>query len=73
MLRAIESMEGKHRLLRDVEYRSRVNALMKCAEAALDKNISMFALQNGGQCFGGKSAEGSFRKYGPSAACCGNS
>ena len=71
-VRAIETLEGKHALLKDPDYKSRVNALMKCAEAALATNLTMFALQNGGQCFGGKNAEKTFRKYGPSTACCGN-
>lgn len=44
---------------------------MKCAEVALTQNFAMFALQNGGQCFGGKDAEKTFRKYGTSTACCG--
>ena len=69
--RAIGLLEGNHRLLKDPDYKARVNALMKCAEAALDKSLVMFALQNGGQCFGDKNAEKSFRKYGPSTACCG--
>ncbi|XP_022800377.1 uncharacterized protein LOC111338206 [Stylophora pistillata] len=68
--RAIEKLEGKHPLLKESDYRSRVNALMKCAEVALAKNLPMFALQNGGQCFGGIDTGKTFRKYGPSAACC---
>ncbi|KAL9981496.1 hypothetical protein ACROYT_G010203 [Oculina patagonica] len=70
--RAIEILEGKHRLLKDPDYKSRVNALMKCANAAFDMSLVMFALQNGGQCFGGKDSEKTFRKYGPSTACCGD-
>ena len=67
----MESMEGKHKLLQDVDYKSRVNALMKCAEAAADSNFVIFALQNGGQCFSGQNAERTFRKYGESTSCCG--
>lgn len=69
--RAIELLEGKHRLLKDPDYKVRVNALMKCADAARNMSLVMFAVQNGGQCFGGINAEKSFRKYGPSTACCG--
>ena len=69
----MEILEGKHRLLKDPNYKSRVNALMKCANAALDMRLVMFAVQNGGQCFGGKDAEKTFMKYGPSAGCCGKS
>ena len=57
--------------MKDLDYKNRVNALTKCAEAALNMGLVMFAVQNGGQCFGGKDAEKSFRKYGPSTACCG--
>ncbi|XP_068680124.1 uncharacterized protein [Montipora foliosa] len=71
-VRAMESMEGKHKLLQDVDYKSRVNALMKCAEAAADSNFVIFALQNGGQCFSGQNAERTFRKYGESTSCCGD-
>ena len=70
-VRAIKPLEGQHPLLKDLDYRSRVNALMKCAQVSLEKNLEMFALQNGGQCFGDKNAETSFRKYGPSTGCCG--
>lgn len=68
----MESLEGKHSQLKQHDYKMRVNALMKCAEAADDQDLKLFALQNGGQCFGGKNAENTYRKLGPSTECTGN-
>lgn len=70
--RAMDSLEGKNTQLKHHDYKTRVNALMKCAEAADDQDFKLFALQNGGQCFGGKNAENTYRKYGPSSECGGN-
>ena len=53
----MESLEGKHSHLKQHDYRTRVNALVKCAEAADEQDLKLFALQNGGQCFGGKNDE----------------
>ena len=68
----MESLEGKHSHLKQHDYRTRINALMKCAEAADEQDLKLFALQNGGQCFGGKNDESTYRKHGPSAQCQGN-
>ena len=70
--RAMESLEGKHSHLKQHDYRTRINALMKCAEAADEQDLNLFALQNGGQCFGGKNDENTYRKHGPSAECQGS-
>lgn len=69
--RAIKILEGKHPLLKDTNYKARSNALMKCAEAALDKKYKLFALQNGGQCFGQGDQYDSYKKFGPSIGCKG--
>lgn len=42
---------------------------MKCAEAADENNLKLFALQNGGQCFGGSNNENTYYKYGRSSQC----
>ena len=68
----MESLEGKHSHLKQHDYRTRVNALVKCAEAADEQDLKLFALQNGGQCFGGKNDENTYRKHGPSAECQGS-
>ena len=70
--RAVAPLEGKHPLLKDSNYKARTNALMKCAEVALDKKFKLFALQNGGQCFGQGDQYDSYKKYGPSYGCKGN-
>ena len=66
-------MEKQHPLLYEDDYKSRTNALMKCAEAALDNNFSIFSVQNGGQCFSGKDADRTYMKYGVSTTCKGKS
>lgn len=65
-------MEHKHPLLYEDDYKTRTNALMKCAEAALDNNFTIFSVQNGGQCFSGKDAEQSYMEYGVSKSCKGS-
>ena len=53
----------------DGQYAQRQNAIDKCAVAALKKKYSVFAVQHGGQCFGGSAAEKSFGKHGKSTSC----
>ena len=65
-------MEKKNPLLYEDDYKTRTNALMKCAEVALENNFTIFSVQNGGQCFSGKHAEQSFMKYGVSDSCKGS-
>ena len=69
--RAIPLLEGKSSLLDEVDYKARTNAMMKCAKVAKDMGFKLFALQNGGQCFGGKDAEKTFMKYGVADSCKG--
>ena len=53
----------------DGHYSHRQNAIAKCAVAALKKKYRIFAVQHGGQCFGGATAEETFDKYGKSTSC----
>ena len=69
--RAIPLIEKKHPMLYEDDYKTRTNALMKCAEAALDNNFGIFSVQNGGQCFSGKDADKTYMKYGVSDSCKG--
>ena len=69
--RAIPILEGKSLLLGELDYKARSNALMKCAEVAKSFGLRIFAVQNGGQCFGGKDAERTFMKYGVADSCRG--
>lgn len=69
--RAIPTLEGKSKYLKEVDYKARTNALMKCAKAAKSLGLTMFAVQNGGQCFGGKGADKTYKKYGASVTCRG--
>ena len=66
--RAVQSLEGKDPIL-DGPYRSRKNAIAKCAVAALRKGYSMFAVQHGGWCAASATAPKTFNKYGKSSAC----
>ena len=65
------ALEGKHPLLMDGNGASRANALMKCAEAAWDIGLKVFALQNGGDCMGEDDGERKFMKQGMSTLCHG--
>jgi len=66
--RAIPTIEGKDPIL-DGPYRSRKNAIAKCAIAARRKGFYMFALQHGGWCASSATAEKTFDKYGKSRDC----
>jgi len=70
-IRAVPTLEGNHPLLMDSDYKTRGDPLQKCAEAALEKGLKLFALQNGGQCFGGKTGELRYNIYGKSDGCKG--
>lgn len=69
--KALLSLEGKHPLIMDGHGESRANALMKCAEAAWDLGLKVFALQNGGECMGEHGGERKFMKMGMSSLCHG--
>ena len=67
--RAIRTLEGSaHEALRN-PYKIRRNPITKCAQAAIRAGYSMFAVQNGGQCFASDTAAKTFDKYGKSTAC----
>ena len=68
--RAIPTIEGKDRIL-DGPYRSRKNAIAKCAIAARKMGFHMFAIQHGGWCAASARAEKTFDKYGKSKNCGG--
>ncbi|XP_046840575.1 complement component C7-like [Xenia sp. Carnegie-2017] len=51
---------------------ARTNALMKCAEAALDMKMKIFALQNGGECMAEEDGERKYDHFGMSNLCHGD-
>ena len=53
-------------------YKRRSNPVEKCFQAALSKGYSVFAIQDGGQCFTSKKAIATYKKYGTSSECLGN-
>ncbi|XP_032219271.2 uncharacterized protein LOC5518731 isoform X2 [Nematostella vectensis] len=67
--RALTSLEGEHPLLMDPNYKTRTYAMFKCARAALDKHVTIFGLENGGQCFGTNEGSTKLATYGPSSDC----
>lgn len=56
----------------DGSYMQRAAAIRRCANAAHQLKIDVFAVQNGGQCFGGPEASLSYNKYGNSTRCANN-
>ena len=66
--RAIEILEGRVPIINE-SYYFRNNPIEKCAVAAMTVGYSMFALQDGGECFGSATAPQTFDKYGKSDAC----
>ena len=50
-------------------YRSRQNAIVKCAVAARKRGFPAFAVQNGGWCAASANALETFNKYGKSSDC----
>lgn len=69
--RAIEPLEGKHKLLMDINYRLREDPLRKCAVAALENHLQLFAIENGGQCLGDKTAAYLYQRFGRAHKCKG--
>ena len=53
----------------DGHYQSRVDAIMKCAEAAHSRGFKVFAIQDGGWCGSSGNAECTYTQQGPSTAC----
>ena len=67
-VRAIPSMERTDALLKD-NYSQRNHAIQKCAVAALTRGYKIFAIQDGGMCFGSPNAHMVYDKYGKSQDC----
>ncbi|CAH3194780.1 unnamed protein product, partial [Porites evermanni] len=66
--RAIQTLEGKSRLLRG-GYRRRRHAIEKCALAAIRRGWRVFAVQHQGWCASSRTAHLTYRKYGTSNRC----
>ena len=65
--RAMMVMEGLDPLLAD-NYHERKQPISKCADVAKRLGLRVFAIQNGGQCFGGAD-ENTYKTYGSSEKC----
>ena len=74
MPRALYLLEGESVLLNG-NYKNRENPQQDCHNAALVKGHTIFALQDGGQCYSSSlpndNSTPRFKKYGPSSACRG--
>nr|XP_026696272.1 uncharacterized protein LOC108951050 isoform X1 [Ciona intestinalis] len=66
--RAIPTLERTDPTLMD-NYKSRSDAILKCARVALARNYEVFAVQHGGWCAGSANARSTYKKYGSSTAC----
>ena len=66
--RAVPTLEGKDGLL-DGRYRTRRDAINKCAKAAKKRGYKVFAVQHGGWCASSATAQYTYDKYGVSTAC----
>ena len=64
-LRAISSLE--HHFTE--HYNVRENPIQKCFEVAMSLGYQVFAIQDGGQCFGSATAQLSYDQYGNSNQC----
>ena len=67
--RVFKSLEGKSSFL-DGHYKSRTNAIEKCFQAALANDWEIFALQDGGQCFGSSNPSRNYKKHGKANTGC---
>ncbi|CAH3141149.1 unnamed protein product [Pocillopora meandrina] len=65
--RAMMVMEGLDPNLAD-NYHERKQPISKCADVAKRLGLKVFAIQNGGQCFGGADDNG-YKRYGSSENC----
>ena len=63
--RAIASLEHHF----PEKYNVRVNPIQKCFEAAMSFGYQVFAIQDGGQCFGSPTAQNTYANYGSSRYC----
>ena len=71
LIRAIPSLEGKDGVLSD-NYKTRDDAIKKCAEVARQRGYTVFALQDGGWCASSLRAKFTYSKYGQSQNCEGD-
>ena len=69
--RAMQDLEGGSTIL-DGLYKLRSNAIEKCYQLVKKLGFSVFALQDGGQCFGSDKTKKTFNKYGLSLDCLGD-
>ena len=67
--RTMGGIEGHCDML-DGYYANRVKAIEKCYQCALERNFTIFALQNGGMCRADN--KGLYAKHGVSSACSGS-
>jgi hypothetical protein len=61
-------LEGKSDILNE-HYTRRENPIEKCHAAAAGKGYTIFAVQDGGQCFSSADAKTKYKKHGSSKAC----
>ncbi|XP_078603388.1 uncharacterized protein LOC144877354 [Branchiostoma floridae x Branchiostoma japonicum] len=67
--RALPKLERTDPRLDGDHYKLRENAVEKCYQVALSRGFPVFALQNGGECFGSADGLNTYNKHGNSAAC----
>jgi hypothetical protein len=61
----LESTDGR---VKDI-YKGRNDSLLKCAEAAISQQYTLFALRDGGQCSAGNLKSTAYKKHGVSKLC----
>lgn len=67
----MQPLEKKHALLMDGNYKLRQDPLRKCAIAALENRMRLFAIENGGQCLGDATLTSLYKRYGETEHCRG--
>ena len=69
--RAIPNLEDNYQVasILDGHYKRRSREVEKCYKAALSLGYDIFAVQDGGQCFGTTNADNTYNKYGRSSKC----
>ena len=67
--RAISSLEKQDPLLDGDNYKSRKDAIEKCASVAKKRGYKVFAVQDGGMCLSSSTAHKTFNIYGTSSGC----
>ena len=66
--KSLMSLEGSDDILMD-SYKSRRNAIAKCAMVARKRNFKVFALHDGGECRSGHSTQNIYQSHGRSHGC----